>query len=284
MAYEQRSQSRTRRAGASIPVVHSHPPPAPPPPTTPHFLDPKKKTPYTIQRDYRVLEREKRVTTILNDERFRSELESILQGQKDASTHPKMTNLQKLQDEASSSSPSRVTRATGVVGSATAAVIPIDDLRGVSGSKYTVAERQTRCKLAAVYRLVDMFGWSQLIYNSITVSDMGALCYLGTHKVKHPLDLYWPMYPTRVLVWSLYFALCLYYTNELTVHELFHVRQNSSFGLHIQHNSVLCLFTIVANNNSNTPPTGYMCIQDSNESMIAISCRHALLVKITPFW
>ena len=173
MAYEQRrSQSRTRRAGASIPV-HSHPPPAPPPPTTPQFLDPKKKTPYSIQRDYRVLEREKRVTTILNDERFRSELESILQGQKDSSTHPKMTNLQKLQDEASSSSPRRVSRATGVVGSTTAAVIPIDDLRGVSGSKYTVAERQMRCKLAAVYRLVDLFGWSQLIYNSITVSCMG---------------------------------------------------------------------------------------------------------------
>ena len=41
-------------------------------------------------------------------------------------------------------------------------VIPIDDLSGgIHGSKYTLAERQTRCKLASVYRLVDIFGWSQ---------------------------------------------------------------------------------------------------------------------------
>ncbi len=117
-----------------------------------------------------MLNREKRVTTILADDQFRAQLENILQAQKDGTANPKKTNLKKLQD-ASSHSPSRVTKTTGAVGSVTEAIIPIDDLRGVSASKYTVAEKQTRCRLAAVYRLIDMFGWGQLIYNSITVSD-----------------------------------------------------------------------------------------------------------------
>jgi hypothetical protein len=37
---------------------------------------------------------------------------------------------------------------------------------------YAKGEKLLRCKLAAVYRLVDLFGWSQGIYNHITV------CYI----------------------------------------------------------------------------------------------------------
>lgn len=167
---QQRSRSRRSQARANSSLN----PPQPPAPPPLHSATPlsslTKKTPYTIQRDYKVLEREKRVTTILSNDHFRAQLESILQSQKDGSAHPRKTNLQKLQ-ESSSHSPSRITKTTGALGSATEAIIPIDDLRGVSSSKYTLAEKQTRCKLAAVYRLVEMFGWSQLIYNSITVSD-----------------------------------------------------------------------------------------------------------------
>ena len=35
---------------------------------------------------------------------------------------------------------------------------------------YTKQEKLTRCKLAAVYRLIDMYGWTQGIYNHVTVS------------------------------------------------------------------------------------------------------------------
>ncbi|XP_065919585.1 alpha-adducin-like isoform X1 [Dysidea avara] len=48
-------------------------------------------------------------------------------------------------------------------------IIPINDLREVNASKYTEAERDLRCKLAALYRLVDRFGWGHIIYNHITV-------------------------------------------------------------------------------------------------------------------
>ncbi len=47
-------------------------------------------------------------------------------------------------------------------------MIPVNDIRGLEGMGYTKAEKQLRCKLAAAYRLVDLFGWSQGIYNHIT--------------------------------------------------------------------------------------------------------------------
>ena len=37
---------------------------------------------------------------------------------------------------------------------------------------YTKQEKLTRCKLAAVYRLIDMYGWTQGIYNHVTVSTI----------------------------------------------------------------------------------------------------------------
>ncbi len=168
---QQRDKSRRSQPRVTNPLSNAPPSPPPLPPITTllSFLTGVKKTPYAIQRDYKVLDREKRVTTILGDDHFRAQLETILQAQMNGSAHPKKTNLKKLQ-ETSSHSPSRI-RMTGVLGSATEAIIPIDDLRGVRASKYTVAEKQTRCRLAAIYRLIDMFGWSQLIYNSITVRD-----------------------------------------------------------------------------------------------------------------
>ena len=48
-------------------------------------------------------------------------------------------------------------------------VIPINDIRGLEGMSYSKNEKLLRCKLAAVYRLVDMYGWTQNIYNHISV-------------------------------------------------------------------------------------------------------------------
>ena len=52
---------------------------------------------------------------------------------------------------------------------AAATIIPIDDLSG-SDCKYSQEEKEARCKLASVYRLVDMNKWTQGIYNHISVS------------------------------------------------------------------------------------------------------------------
>ena len=48
-------------------------------------------------------------------------------------------------------------------------VTPVNDLRGSDSISYDKGEKLLRCKLAAFYRLTDLFGWSQLIYNHLTV-------------------------------------------------------------------------------------------------------------------
>lgn len=48
-------------------------------------------------------------------------------------------------------------------------VVPINDIRGVESMGYAKGEKILRCKLAAVYRLIDLYGWTQNIHNHITV-------------------------------------------------------------------------------------------------------------------
>lgn len=146
----------------------------PPPPRldTPPLSFAKKRSDYALQRDYKVLVREKKVSTALENGVFRTRLENILQGQLENKHRPKHTlpnpdqwlvdHSSRMLEQEHRGPRQQVTVASGVV-------IPINDLCGIHAAKYTLAERQTRCKLAAVYRLVDMFGWNQLIYNHITV-------------------------------------------------------------------------------------------------------------------
>lgn len=49
-------------------------------------------------------------------------------------------------------------------------IIPIDDIGNIDPPGYAKGEKEARCKLAALYRLIDHFGWSQSVYNHITVS------------------------------------------------------------------------------------------------------------------
>jgi hypothetical protein len=163
---------------------------------------PTKTHSYVLQRDFKVLEREQKVTTLLGSEAFRSELENILRGQLEGTGEPKKTRPQspeaispgRLEMGHKSRHPSTV--ATSVMGGGVGGepVIPINDLRGTAASKYTVAERDQRCKLASVYRLVHMFGWSQLIYNHISVSNsftcMHKFCILSKYTCRLQLLCY----------------------------------------------------------------------------------------------
>lgn len=49
-------------------------------------------------------------------------------------------------------------------------VVPINDIRGIEAMGYAKGEKILRCKLAALFRLIELYGWSQNIYNHITVS------------------------------------------------------------------------------------------------------------------
>lgn len=120
--------------------------------------------PSDIEQDIKEMERRKRVDMIMNSRVFREELERIIEGQFCTETGPlaglsalhQVTEL--LQTGGFTSSTLRSAPAT----------IPINDIRGVDSLKYNNAEKLLRCKVAAVYRLVDLFGWSQNIYNHIS--------------------------------------------------------------------------------------------------------------------
>ena len=57
-------------------------------------------------------------------------------------------------------------------------VTPVNDLRGSDSISYDKGEKLLRCKLAAFYRLTDLFNWSQLIYNHLTVSQTSHRLYI----------------------------------------------------------------------------------------------------------
>jgi len=121
-----------------------------------------------------LLKKRQKVTTMLGNLQFKSELEEILKGQLSGG-QPEHSKPRKFHvadydvDMLPGKGSRRRSQFTGVTGGATN-IIPINDLRGVNASKYTVAERLLRCKLASLYRLVDWFGWGHIIYNHITVS------------------------------------------------------------------------------------------------------------------
>lgn len=47
---------------------------------------------------------------------------------------------------------------------------PISDVFGLDPSSLVKGERQTRCRVASLYRLVDLFGWAHFSNAYITVS------------------------------------------------------------------------------------------------------------------
>ncbi|KAG9333059.1 hypothetical protein JZ751_013844 [Albula glossodonta] len=51
-------------------------------------------------------------------------------------------------------------------------VTPINDLHGWEPASMVKGERLMRCKLASVYRLLDLYGWAQLSHTLLTVSAM----------------------------------------------------------------------------------------------------------------
>ncbi|XP_034234626.1 uncharacterized protein LOC117641427 isoform X4 [Thrips palmi] len=127
--------------------------------------DREKMRPADIDADVREMERRKRVEMIMNSRLFREELERIFESQmKDGGAGPGGL-LQQLSDMMGHGGPrfqtSNMFRSSNCV-------IPINDIRGLESMGYSKGEKVLRCKLAAVYRLMDLYGWTQGIHNHIT--------------------------------------------------------------------------------------------------------------------
>ncbi|XP_055087858.1 alpha-adducin isoform X12 [Periophthalmus magnuspinnatus] len=160
---------------------------APPPTTAPHkerYFDRVDESNPEYQRernmapdlrqDFNMMEQKKRVSMILQSPAFCEELETMIQDQlKKGKTPTSLLALQQIADFMSTSMPSMYPAAPqggmAALNMSLGMVTPVNDLRGSDSISYDKGEKMLRCKLAAFYRLTDLFGWSQLIYNHLTV-------------------------------------------------------------------------------------------------------------------
>ncbi|XP_065712698.1 beta-adducin [Patagioenas fasciata] len=119
-----------------------------------------------LRGDVSVTEQRKRVTMILQSPSFREELESLIQEQMtkgNNSSH--VWALRQIADFMATTSPATLpTSPLGLV-----AVTPINDLHGAEGPALARGERLMRCKVGALHRLLDLYGWAQLGHAAVTL-------------------------------------------------------------------------------------------------------------------
>uniref|UniRef100_A0A915JYK3 Class II aldolase/adducin N-terminal domain-containing protein n=1 Tax=Romanomermis culicivorax TaxID=13658 RepID=A0A915JYK3_ROMCU len=126
--------------------------------------------PAVIKEDLNEMERRKRVRQILESKSFREELENLIISERQQGTNA--DNLRTLEKLSELISPAHQSFPSSAFPSgsynAPNAVVPIADLRGPEATKYSLQERLFRNKLASLYRLIDLFQWSQGIFNHVT--------------------------------------------------------------------------------------------------------------------
>ncbi|VDD96462.1 unnamed protein product [Enterobius vermicularis] len=110
--------------------------------------------------------RRKRVQQILESKSFCKVLESLIKAESESCKNDP-NHLETLQRLSELSLPHGQLAAASLHNIGSSAVVPIADLR--DNENYTKAEKLQRYKLASLYRLVDLFQWSQGIYNHITL-------------------------------------------------------------------------------------------------------------------
>nr|XP_020761097.1 gamma-adducin isoform X3 [Odocoileus virginianus texanus] len=151
----------------------------PPPPSMPHkeryfdrinendseYIRERNMSP-DLRQDFNMMEQRKRVTQILQSPAFREDLECLIQEQMKKGHNPTgLLALQQIADYIMTSSFSGFTSPPLSLGMVT----PINDLPGADTSSYVKGEKLTRCKLASLYRLADLFGWAHLANTYISV-------------------------------------------------------------------------------------------------------------------
>ncbi|XP_041968734.1 protein hu-li tai shao isoform X2 [Aricia agestis] len=115
-----------------------------------------KQRPADIDADVREMERRKRVEALMSSKLFREELERVLDQQMHEGGDAPL--LQRIREMVGGRLHTGSLRGPSCV-------LPINDIRGIEGVGYEKGEKILRCKLAAVYRLVDLFGWTQTGYS-----------------------------------------------------------------------------------------------------------------------
>ncbi|XP_048406816.1 gamma-adducin isoform X1 [Stegostoma tigrinum] len=131
----------------------------------PEYIRERNMSP-DLRQDFNLMEQRKRVSQILQSPAFRDELEFLIQEQMKKGNNPAgLLALRQIADFVMASSVSAFPTAQFNLGIAT----PINDLRGIESATFVKGEKLTRCKVASLYRMVDLFGWAHLTNACITV-------------------------------------------------------------------------------------------------------------------
>ncbi|XP_075907444.1 gamma-adducin-like isoform X1 [Nelusetta ayraudi] len=130
----------------------------------PEYLRARNMSP-DLRQDFNVLEQKKRVTQILQSPAFKEELETLIQEQQQKGSCPSgLLALRQIADFFMSSSVAGFNSSPLSLGMVT----PINDLYGLDSATMLKGEKVQRCKLASLYRLLDLFSWAHLANAYIT--------------------------------------------------------------------------------------------------------------------
>lgn len=121
-----------------------------------------------LRQDFNMMEQKKRVTQILQSPVFKDELEGLIQDQFTKGNTPTgLLALRQIADLVMASTVGGAGPLTSPI--SLGMVTPVNDLYGIESPSFTKGERQNRCRLASLYRLVDLFSWARFTSSYITL-------------------------------------------------------------------------------------------------------------------
>ncbi|XP_013857498.1 gamma-adducin isoform X2 [Austrofundulus limnaeus] len=121
-----------------------------------------------LRQDFNMMEQKKRVTQILQSPVFKDELEGLIQDQLTKGNNPSgLLALRQIADLVMASTVGGAGPLTSPI--SFGMVTPVNDLYGIETPSFAKGEKQSRCKLATLYRLADLFSWAHFTSSYITV-------------------------------------------------------------------------------------------------------------------
>ncbi|KAG7512601.1 hypothetical protein JOB18_034107 [Solea senegalensis] len=133
----------------------------------PEYLRCKNMSP-DLRQDFNMMEQKKRVTQILHSPMFKDELEGLIQDQMTKGNNPTgLLALRQIADLVMASTVGGAGQLTSPI--SFGMVTPVNDLYGIESPSFAKGEKAGRCRLASLYRLVDLFSWARFTSSYITV-------------------------------------------------------------------------------------------------------------------
>ncbi|XP_022619289.1 gamma-adducin-like [Seriola dumerili] len=133
----------------------------------PEYLRSRNMSP-DLRQDFNMMEQKKRVTQILQSPVFKDELEGLIQDQLTKGNTPTgLLALRQIADLVMASTLGGAGPLTSPI--SFGMVSPVNDLYGIETPSFAKGEKQSRCRLASLYRLVDLFSWARFTSSYITV-------------------------------------------------------------------------------------------------------------------